>query len=256
MPDYDRQLILAALTGTEDHVIKNGADALKYKADREDKVFTIDNIQFKVRKNGQVDKYDQEDIKECIKDLKGKCRLYICGHGNWQNQLVGGWDGHTWALVLKLWGLETIDLISVVGCNSARGADAAPGALAVDEFRLDHSVGSFGAIFHQELAKTHNLPNIPNEKRIETRVRARILTVSTATEAGVNKAPEEHVGKKVTSERLSVDEKNYGPSIYKRPNSKIEFYWENGQQRKKFVEYEKEASEITKPDDTMVGFPK
>ena len=106
----------------------------------------------------------KEPSAEDIKSLKEKIawlgdgRLYIAGHGDWENQKVGHWDA---GQVAKLVGVEgaSFQLVSLTGCRVGRDKldKANPRQEGPIGVYVANSLDSFASKFHLALGQEHAL---------------------------------------------------------------------------------------------------
>jgi hypothetical protein len=143
-----------------------------------------------------------------VRGLTAKSRLYIRGHGDWQNQRVGGLSGKFLADLLRD-DLPDDLLISITSCQAGRDKGSAA------THRVMCSIDSFAAEFHKRL-------NEP-KRQCKVRVYARVFTVK------VSKA-----GRKLTTDAAG----DFG-KVPHRARSKILFYWSAENQMRKWVDYDK-----------------
>lgn len=139
-----------------------------------------------------------------LSPLTGRSRIYLIGHGSWKNQTLGGDTPQTWVTTLVEGGIPAVDLISITGCQAGRDAGSS------DDMRVTEGANSFASQFHQLLG----------DAGIKVKVYARAYKVRIRSGGAQGS-----VGQKFTE------------GVHHRERSKILFYWEGGQQRRKWVDY-------------------
>jgi len=225
--DYDHQAVIWCGQKADLPHFLNQADALnakaKGKAAAAQHQITVDS-QAMFPGMGEA---DDEALTDLLAPLTDKSRLYICGHGSaGAVPKFVGWDAKTFAGLLKSRGLKRAKLINLVSCELAR--DYRPNLPG----RVFPLADSFAAQFHRELKD--------QEPALLTEVRA--YTWLLAVNLGwIGDVP---TGGKVMLEK--EDSKVIDEWEYKPPGYKISFYWEDGAQRRRYM---------NKSGNSLIEFP-
>ncbi len=149
-------------------------------------------------------------LRLAMANLDKGSRIYLIGHGSWKSQTVGGFSPELWANTLVDSGMpKEVAVISITACNAGRDLGSS------NEIRVTDVPNSFASRFHAQLVARRNT----------SRVYARSYTMR--IRSGTD-------GSYATGQKTSSDGTAH---VHHRPNSKILFYWENGQQHRKFVTY-------------------
>lgn len=220
---YTNQLIIQFLSGVGDDVITDHEEALNNKAYfKHDGELTSQTITLTPRfmqmtiNNVGEDPTLAEGIREAVGKMTNNTRVYLCGHGDWVTQTLGGFSMGFVASVLNLCQAPNDSVISVVGCQLARDKRlAAYGKLC------SNSINSFGSKLHQRMwskyqkkyvlfARTYNVGVYPDGK---IGGRKLIFLADTLTP-------------KVEDQRE------------KHPKSKVMFCWAGDTQVRRWVDYE------------------
>lgn len=220
------QLIVRVLCGdAEDTVIIAGAHALNDRA----KVLGLKSsvVTFPDLRQEPTTDLNRKRINECklqLPLLDSSSRLYLCGHGDWQTQCVGGVPPKIMAGVLYEFGLRTVGLISIISCFAGgHGSDAAV-------HRVSFSTHSFASQFHKRLgkfgvycvvfARTEKMAVVTDET---AEVYARCLEYK-------GKASE-IIGRKVTKTVTDGQgERSFVQPAITATQTKVGFNWQNGEQ--------------------------
>jgi hypothetical protein len=228
-------LMLKLHPDPEEDVILSMGDDMVMKSDRDSKE---DVISLKGPPGVEHVGADQKaKLQAKLQPSDGAFRLYLRGHGIWENKTLGGWSPQQVAQLLLEANLTKVDLISVTGCNLARNVAIGDETKRVTpsdkesivdarEGLLKESVNSFAGELHRLL------------KSLNCKLYGRTYYVNVA---GAKSIPNQlsllyrkhGPGIKATSPTIS------GGELRQRPFSKILFYWEGGEQKWKWVEYQK-----------------
>jgi len=230
MPKYDRQLIIQFLTGDPgDALIKNNARALDKKARNSGLKSTIVTMPYKT---GVKHFFNALKTFRNLTKVTATSRVYLQGHGNWQTQKLGNWDGIAVADEIGQ-DLQAVKTISILGCNLGRDLGTA------GTCRVAHSADSFASKFHARIRSNFG---------IETVVYARVesLGVISPWQREINSAD----AQQVVGEDLDEDDdfkpwvgKKYTftpdgtTAVHKQTKSKLMYWWENGQQKRAWLAY-------------------
>jgi hypothetical protein len=147
-------------------------------------------------------------------NFTAKSRLYLYGHGDWDQQELGGQSVENVALLVYAKGLapKVPFLASIIGCSMARDLNSAHYGL------LGNSVDSFAAKLHLLLGEKY---------QIYVNVFARVHDV------GIVHPDEPAYGRKGVY--LTEDEE--APLTPQVPQSKVLYTWESGKQFRQWVNY-------------------
>ena len=222
---YDTNVIVQFLTGSADGIITTGTGSLQTKLGiGDDHVVTVN---FCGNRPFGIPPVKRQELSMALGFLITQSRLYLRGHGDWQNRTLGGWSAREVAGALRQNGLAiSPQMVSVTGCQCARAV--APGVegrtyntdffqkQAANQLLLEKSVHSFAGLLHDRLGRLGIL----------SPVYGRVFSV---TIIGDN---DEHlmVGQKITA-LPNGDEKNH------RRYSKILFTRKQGQAVQEWVDY-------------------
>ncbi len=209
---YPSQLIVQFLSGSGDHTITRGSQAINTHG----KELGISSSIVTILKSSNVfrtfSKASASDLEQAMQRLSALSRVYLRGHGDWGSQKIGDWGPHNVADLLADSGMPQVRVVSVTGCELGRDRGTANNA------RIGNSINSFASKFHRRLGEKHG---------IYTVVYARAFRV------GVGNSEEEAGqpalwGKKFTFNQN--DDWEDHTSGHDRANSKVKFYWQGGQQ--------------------------
>jgi hypothetical protein len=167
-------LIIQFLDGNGDSIIVAGTNNLKGKASI---AADCPLVEVPIGLRGKPDsKFDQ--LEAALAKSDEGTRIYLRGHGNYKVKALGGWSPDTVASILKSNGLKKAKVISVTGCNAARGdyANNEPERITNWEFQdrkalADKQLGvtltSFAGLFHKALGEAPGpVKNIPITARM------------------------------------------------------------------------------------------
>jgi len=204
----DRQLIIQFLDGTGDSTIRTITEDLeKRAAGKSVKSHTVTfrnlDAEAEIQRNAEL-------MMRKVPKLTGQSRIYVNGHGSWQNQTIGGWPVDHVADLLGQVRVPGGIVISITGCEMARNLSSPNyGAMGA-------SVDSFASKLHQRLKKEHG---------VETIVFARVAKTMTATRRNTE-------GVKITYYADPDSWPSYlpPPITYHGQTSKVCFWWQDGKQ--------------------------
>jgi len=225
--DYTNQVIVKG--GVYDESINKMAVMLQEKAEEKGlhtQIVDLDAIPNGTEEGTILNKGDTITLKKAMSDVTTGTRLYLIGHGEWQQQTMGGLKASVWARRLAACGLKKVPkLISIVGCNAARDK----GTTKVN--RINVSISSFASQFHEKLKTVHGL---------ETFVFARPYTVRVYSGGVKKKTTHTHEGRALPDKKLpsNAKEQHHGE------RRKLCFFWENGVQKRKWVVYVQGAQQL------------
>ena len=205
---YDRQVVLGLHVKSFDEVVDKSVRKLYNRAKGSgipcDMVFWFESPDWTKKLQYK---------REIFSALTPRSRLYVVGHGNWKTKTIAGYDAKMVAMLLaKAFQLKTVSLINVASCAAGLGSKSDDST----DLALENSTASFVEELHRLLGKEYS---------IYTRVHGynRILNV-------VERVNDHRVFKATQDSRDSEWE-------WRRAGSKILWYWEGGEQKKKFVQY-------------------
>jgi len=156
-------------------------------------------------------------LAEMLEKLTDKSRLYICAHGSFGPvPKIVCWDGEGLAALLKQHGLKHAKLINLVSCEMGRDYHE-----DLENYIIPGNSSSFAAQFHQALKD--------GEPELLTEVRAYTWFVGTMRE----KTSSLQAGAKAVTAVADPPERRKW--LYKPEGYKISFYWENGKQRRRYM---------------------
>ena len=156
----------------------------------------------------------KKDLEEAITTLNDRGRVYIQGHGNWQQQTLNSWTGKEVADVLLNAGIKSKkDIrVSVLGCSLGRDVKDPS-----SELKVSLSTSSFAGDLHQSL----------KDGGCNTVLHARLYNVGISRV--INKGR-----KGVFEDNVEGIEENI---IHKKPQSKVTFKW-NGDIQERWWSYQ------------------
>ncbi len=212
MSKYDRQLLIAFLTGRDDDAVWDNIDSIQSKffndpfgANKEKGKTNLVPFTALSDEESQIFNWKQlARLPEEFAKLTDNSRVYIVGHGNWQEQRIGNYDGKFVAHLLWAHGLGKHDHITVVACEGARSTSDHTGQRL--EGGITTSTESFASKLHYHLGVSH---------QIRTVVFGYIYSVKTY------KVGTSREGKKL----VVLDGSEVGILRKDAPNSKRRFYW-------------------------------
>jgi hypothetical protein len=233
MPKYNRQLVIAFLTGGGDELIvtnsKMISDKQRAQALESEVVLVHQGSALAVDNEGAG--FDSDDIEVVAKAINGQLnvkqaitadsRIYLNGHGDWQGQKIGCWGPRTVARMLKHVGMPSVKNLNVIACDLARDADTANTA------RIAHSASSFASNLHRTLKETEG---------VAVTLHARPYRTGVVSEEIAADNPEQW-GRKLTADDQDM---NKG-EVHRRPSSKYKFSWQNDTQVREVVQYSEEG---------------
>jgi hypothetical protein len=170
-----------------------------------------------------------EKLRQAVARLTPQSRLYIDGHGDWENQKIGCWDAFEVVELLVRAGLvgpeKAVKLVSITSCFMGRG----PSESKHDDVLLDLSAKCFATELHR---------NLKVMAAIQTVVHAR--TAPACTIGPRDGLPPEMRGRKgVATANAAKTNYRWDVSQRHRPHSKKKFYWEGDKQCCCYIDYEK-----------------
>lgn len=205
-------LIIQFLDGNGDHLIIKGTNNLKVKASVGKDCPQVD-VPIGLREKPQT---TLAALVAALKDAHDLTRIYLRGHGNYEVKTLGGWPPDAVAKLLKHNGLKNAKVLSITGCNAARGdyPNNKPERLtAMENFherkalsivQLGATLSSFAGLFHRALGEAPGaIKTIP--------VTARMYSVN-VEESGKKTLNVGEVGREVKAGTKSA---SYSKVIYK-----------------------------------------
>jgi len=216
--DYDRQLVIWCPDKSGEFLnFKEEARALTEKAEtkaaaNKHKLETATAQLFPSPKDAV-----SKSLAEMLGNLTDKSRLYICAHGSFGPvPKIVCWDGKGLANLLREHGLKHAKLINLVSCEMGRDYHE-----DLEDYIIPGNASSFAALFHQALKD--------GEPELLTEVRAYTWFVGTVREQ-TSSMP---AGAKAVTAIAEPPELRKW--LYKPAGYKISFYWENGKQRRRYM---------------------
>ncbi len=204
---YDYTLIVTVAPDAE--ISKNAQELRKALEYRGDKVDVVTLSRLVVQKPPA---FLSAVLNPYLVKLSKSSRVYFYGHGDWQNQTLGGVSP---ALLAKaLIEMPVVRVVSLICCDAA--IDYAKGESGL---RVSLSADSFASHFHKFLAD--------QGKKVTLYARTMLMGVR-------------FTGAKVTS-LACADNKMIDPKS-KRPNSKVIFDWDGTTQRRRWFDYTTNAA--------------
>ena len=204
MSRYRVQVLLVFLSGDDDQAVIQACQSLVIKAQKQ-------GLQSPTY---IASKLNPALIAETIKQLPKPWRLYLCGHGSFVNQTMGGYTPQRLASYLACCGLSynLPAIISLIGCRMALGIDQ-----SITRIEQTASDRSFTGTLHRLMGGKHH---------IQTPMFGRTMLVLVAPDT----LPDVHNrGQKSTvppGSRVGVISQSF---------SKVVFYWEGSMQRFRFM---------------------
>jgi hypothetical protein len=173
-----------------------------------------------------------EALGELISWL-GSGRLYIVGHGDWQNQKVGSWTANMVAQLMAREG-ASYQLVSLTGCRTGRDRldSANPRQEGPIGVYLANSMDSFASVFHNKL----------KEYGVVTEVYARVWGTQANMKPTVLTMTDD-----INHLKLEADRAFLFQLAGEVSNKKLRFYWEDEVQRREWVLI---GSKSDKPDNS------
>lgn len=151
---HDRQVIALCLTlEAKDEVIRRSAELLAQRAEADGLACKVCVLPIP----GDTARANDVRVLTCgqaLGELTQDSRLYLHGHGSWQEQLLGGLPPNAAADLLVAHGFGAAAVISLLGCRLARPVElGGTGSLL-------ESTDSFAARFHARLKTRHGIRTV------------------------------------------------------------------------------------------------
>ncbi|MBX3215497.1 MAG: hypothetical protein KF850_25895 [Labilithrix sp.] len=230
MTYYDKNLIVQFLDGKGDGIITAGSSDLKSLIESETGKDTVPivTVPYVIPRPFGLGRDKRDELAAALGDLTTDSRLYLRGHGDWEQRTLGSWDAREVGGVLGGKLKVSPKLISVTGCRCARAV--APGAesntmvsgaqrVAANKLLLEESPKSFVGLLHSRLQRYG----------ITSPLVGRVFFVTVVGSDHRGNDGQWRVGQKITA--ISGDERNH------RPYSKIRFDWVGEDQKAEWVRY-------------------
>jgi len=218
MVDYVSQVVLSF---NADATITRGDENISNKATKNGTTNTVVPLGNPPLLLDSVRDSEVQAVKVAITGAKAPWRLYLTGHGDWENQTLGGWSSISVLALLKAARLKSVDTVSVTGCSLGRDLGKA------GEHRIACSVDSFAGRIHSGLQSVCGVSTI---------LHARVFDVNRSSADG----------RKTTGNAPGQGLEWIG-AVNKRDYSKLTFKWIDGRQRR-FWSY---SGESTAKDEIM-----
>ena len=220
--DYDRQAVIWCAELADLSQFLDRADALNEKATAKAAAAKHEIAVESAAMFPGMGAADDEALAGMLKSLTDSSRLYICGHGGFgPAPKIVQWDAPAFVGVLKKNGLKHAKLINLVSCEMARDYSD-----DLEDYILTPA-NSFAALFHQEL-KTQ-------EPALLTEVRAYTWFIWVINRS-VKEMPPKFATLPIGTKLVADDHrKPLGQSLHKPKRYKISFYWEEGSQRRRYM---------------------
>lgn len=150
--------------------------------------------------------------------LDGESRVYLDGHGDWENATLSGVTAGAMVDLLKKAHMPKVRVVSICGCSLGRDKGTA------NSMRVSNSMTSFAAQLHRGL-KTNG-----------SDVYARVYDTFSGSDIAAEMGDEEpqRDGRKFTGD--SVEDAKHGG--HGREDSKYRFFWKDGKQMREAIDYE------------------
>jgi hypothetical protein len=208
---YDRQLVIQL---DFDNVIEANAKALNDYGNSKNIPSRLVKMHGAASTSGTYfEMQDHHELVDAARSLTKNSRVYLEAHGDWQSQKLGIHDPLTICDMLADSGMPEVKIVSVLGCSLARDAGTA------NDLRISHSVDSFASKLHELLGY---------RRQLHVKLYARVYNVHIGAADWGDKG--DAIGRKFTANQ--DDQEEYDAVARRRTRSKIQFYWENGQQRR------------------------
>lgn len=205
---YDRQLIVKV---ESDKITNTGALELNYLANQRGIPSHIVGVER--TSSGRFNQRALGVLRERLAELTPQSRVYLDGHGDWQEQKLGDFTAEEVADLLVDNGMPMVKVVSVLGCESGRDLGTSNTA------RTAHSMNSFASELHRLLKEKGGL---------EVVLYARTHSTHVATSEDADRR--RYIGHKYT---FGDDDEWEGYTEgHRRANSKLRFFWEGGEQRR------------------------
>jgi hypothetical protein len=225
MAKYDRQLIIALLTGDEhDASTAAQARALNEKERAEELDSEIVTVRYDASTAGTFSASGVEELRQALagrlavsRPVTAGSRVYLVGSGRWRQRRLAAWLPEEVAELFGQVNMPDVKVISIVADELGRGSSA------MEQQGQPECMDSFAAVFQRRLKEVC---------QIRPAVHARVMKVAVVLPGtdGRPAAGAPAPGRKVTAlegETLA-DALSRG---HHRPRSKVKFYWEGDEQR-------------------------
>jgi hypothetical protein len=202
---YDRSLII---TVGADATISKNADYLRKSLDE---AATVVHLSLKMLQ--RCAPFARAELKASMSELTSHSRVYLYGHGDWQQQTMGGATAEQLAQALA--DMPIVQLVSLICCDAA--VDQSQGE---KELRVSLSANSLASHLHKLL----------HEQGQKVTLYARTMMMAVIW-----------TGAKLTSTQTDVTVTNLLNPKSKCPFSKVVFDWDGATQRRRWYDYAAKA---------------
>lgn len=202
---YDRSLII---TVAADATIRANARNVRTRIG---KSATVVHISLKMLQG--TGRFARAELKESLSQLTRHSRVYLYGHGAWQEQTLGGASADE--LVRALTDMPAVKTVSLICCDAA--IDGSQGEKGL---RVALSANSLASDLHDKLRK--------QGKAVTLYARTMLMGVRPS-------------GHKVTGTAIDSSTKGLADPKWRSPFTKVVFDWDGDKQRRRWYDYTAKA---------------